>query len=815
GPEALAQASRAARGAQDPDRDAMLNATEYCTRAALGSNIRRLNGEIALEQDQAKADEFRRHRDTAIARCRADFAAGPGANFSKKKKLKSTIRAEIHRMATGASRAAKHREATATSATSAAKVKRAAKRQWAWGAEQTGRRQGASGSALAPSRGLSEPPRGQRESRPPRGQPGGQLPRSGSYPDLKVPLGDKTGDAVFSLKQRAEAERGRVDVGVDSRAATSCIPEDNAASWPLLRSTGPPPTRALPDIRWRCSAHASRWRGSKHSSLACKPLVLAARKPQDDSQRSVTLRALCPLRMSLFAFSELITSCKVAFDAEEHGGSRMENSGTGSNIQIYQRNGVFVIPVCLKVKPPAKMIAAQWGDRLETDPFTGLPLKAQGQPRPPMVDEAPLQPAEESESLAREPRDPEEDAESDQEIAIAAVIRAAKNARAGELTPEAAPKESHEKSNGAAEVTAQQVRGLARAPKEQLEDNAGDELPRKHPALAWLTGHKLESRWAPGVYHGIRRKTSEKLAGTVGRAYAAQSVRGRPRGEARGKALLLSIRGAPRPPNPRASDAAELPPLIELAPELPDVPTGPAAAPMRKGGQRRLYITNSDVHGPRIATQPDAQRATRLDWAREAQAPMEAERVSTERSAEGAASALAPSAAPASPDADAPMPDARKRRAGEGAPPDASGDPCGSLMGLGGLDAEGERFGRLERARKCVIAAIAKNALDTGNPRPVCEEPGPWDRDGASDAWDRDSCWELFYDDVSGKLFGPAMVQEARASEIQFVDDARAVIALSSGEAEYHGLVAGCSEGLGDQSTAKYVGAYTTALRAI
>ena len=212
---------------------------------------------------------------------------------------------------------------------------------------------------------------------------------------------------------------------------------------------------------------------------------------------------------------------------------------------------------------------------------------------------------------------------SDQEPAIVSVINAVKNGWAGELIPESASKESHEKSNGAAEVTVKQIHGLARSVKEQLEDKAKVKLPQKHPVLAWLikyvgvlislfakgpdgftpyfrlkgkhwrvplplygecvefkvqTRHKLESRWAPGVYLGIRRKTSEKLVGTADTIYVVQSIRRKPQDEAWDGDLLMSIKGTPWLPNPKEGESKDLPLPIVLVPEVPEEPAGPAEA---------------------------------------------------------------------------------------------------------------------------------------------------------------------------------------------------------------------------------------------
>ena len=208
---------------------------------------------------------------------------------------------------------------------------------------------------------------------------------------------------------------------------------------------------------------------------------------------------------------------------------------------------------------------------------------------------------------------------SDQEPAIKAVVQSVKNSWSGELIMEQAPKESHEKSNGLAEVTVQQVHGLARTFKAQIEDKCQIKVPQKHPVLAWLieyaatmitllgkgpdgftpihrlkkkpwrvalpcfgervefrlrTHHKLEARWMAGVYLGLRRTTSEKVVGTELKLYVVQSIRRKPADEAWDGKLLLSTKGTPWTPNPEGDDSTELPKPIVLQPELPDEPTG-------------------------------------------------------------------------------------------------------------------------------------------------------------------------------------------------------------------------------------------------
>ena len=74
----------------------------------------------------------------------------------------------------------------------------------------------------------------------------------------------------------------------------------------------------------------------------------------------------------------------------------------------------------------------------------------------------------------------------DQEPAIKAVLAEAKKLFNQEAMIEHAPKEAHERSNGEAEVTVQQVHGLARTLKEQVQDRAACVISAKHPVLTWL-----------------------------------------------------------------------------------------------------------------------------------------------------------------------------------------------------------------------------------------------------------------------------------------------------------------------------------------
>ena len=68
-----------------------------------------------------------------------------------------------------------------------------------------------------------------------------------------------------------------------------------------------------------------------------------------------------------------------------------------------------------------------------------------------------------------------------------------------------------------------------------------------------------------------------------------------------------------------------------------------------------------------------------------------------------------------------------------------------------------------------IIAQIRDRCQETGEPA-VCEEPDPWELDSEdAGAWDRDSCWDLYLDDISGKVLDPQLVGAARQSELDYI----------------------------------------------
>jgi hypothetical protein len=155
-------------------------------------------------------------------------------------------------------------------------------------------------------------------------------------------------DDVLTLQDKShDPEWERLDVTVDSGSATSAIPQSVAPEWPLLRSSGP-------------QAYTS---ASEHSVK-----VLGAKKPsvafQNGLEYPVEFKVLIPLKKALLAVSKMLQSCRVVFDLEEHGGSYAEQRKTGAKFKIYERKGVFVLPMWIRRVPQVASLTQQWSEML-------------------------------------------------------------------------------------------------------------------------------------------------------------------------------------------------------------------------------------------------------------------------------------------------------------------------------------------------------------------------------------------------------------------------------------------------------------------
>lgn len=146
-------------------------------------------------------------------------------------------------------------------------------------------------------------------------------------------------DVVCSLKEPQESEDWeRLDIGIDSCATTSCMPKDKLTEWPLMTASG----------------------AQSYTTASGQTTEVLGRRQlqawfQNGTENMVNVKVLDPLHKALFAVSELIRTCKVVFDLEEHGGSYLEHRKTKSQIKVYLRRGVFVMPVWFKRRPSTKM----------------------------------------------------------------------------------------------------------------------------------------------------------------------------------------------------------------------------------------------------------------------------------------------------------------------------------------------------------------------------------------------------------------------------------------------------------------------------
>ena len=59
------------------------------------------------------------------------------------------------------------------------------------------------------------------------------------------------------------------------------------------------------------------------------------------------------------------------------------------------------------------------------------------------------------------------------------------------------------------------------------------------------TRHKLEARWAEGVFLGVKEETTEKIVGDATGIYVVQSIRRKPEGSRYDSTALEVLRGVP------------------------------------------------------------------------------------------------------------------------------------------------------------------------------------------------------------------------------------------------------------------------------
>ena len=197
------------------------------------------------------------------------------------------------------------------------------------------------------------------------------------------------------------------------------------------------------------------------------------------------------------------------------------------------------------------------------------------------------------------------------------------------------------KSNGEVERAIQYVHGLARAPKDFLEQQSGITLlESRSPLLAWLvekcsnlllpfhkgephdghsanmrlkgkpwrvvlpsfgecvdyrkrTRHKLKSRWSRGVFVGVQVKTTERIVMDETGTYVVHSVRCVPEEQRYDHRLLQNVRGTPREPNP-VDVSTDLPEPMLIIPQLPDVDPAPTKT-YHSDKKRNPYIRETDL----------------------------------------------------------------------------------------------------------------------------------------------------------------------------------------------------------------------------
>ena len=113
------------------------------------------------------------------------------------------------------------------------------------------------------------------------------------------------------------------------------------------------------------------------------------------------------------------------------------------------------------------------------------------------------------------------------------------------------------------------------------------------------TKHKLEARWATGIFCGVRLNTTEKIIATENGIVVAQSVRRKPKELRWDSELFGKVKGTPWAPTPgraaRPEEAEELAEAISVEPELPEEPALEVSAAEKREVPRRVYIRQTDL----------------------------------------------------------------------------------------------------------------------------------------------------------------------------------------------------------------------------
>ena len=174
-------------------------------------------------------------------------------------------------------------------------------------------------------------------------------------------LEESGGDDLLSFTEKTDPAWLKLEVGVDSCAAVSCISAAYLQDWPLYQNTSGP------------EAYTSAARTKVEVQGIRQPMIWL----QNNTKSRVNLKVLEPLHKTLFAVSALVKKNRIVFDLEKYGGSYMEDRATGHKVKIYERNKIFVMPVWFKVSPPEGHCATpHLANVQQLDcPFVGRPVE--------------------------------------------------------------------------------------------------------------------------------------------------------------------------------------------------------------------------------------------------------------------------------------------------------------------------------------------------------------------------------------------------------------------------------------------------------
>ena len=155
---------------------------------------------------------------------------------------------------------------------------------------------------------------------------------------IRGSAGLKQGDIAMmtpaTAKQPGTARAEKMDILVDSGASVSAIPRDAASNYPIVA------TKSLPQYR------------AANGTLVYNEGDRVVTSRLSDGTRQNMRFTVMDVQRPIASVSRIVhAGHKVVFDA---GGSYIENTTTGTQLRVFERDGVYVLPA--RVEEPQTLL---------------------------------------------------------------------------------------------------------------------------------------------------------------------------------------------------------------------------------------------------------------------------------------------------------------------------------------------------------------------------------------------------------------------------------------------------------------------------